>query len=67
MYAGNGIQIGNNENAYWEVILKGVKALDPATLPKGAPKGPLNSFSAAKKIATYNFMKYASFGISPEN
>merc|ERR1711900_44125 len=38
MHAANGIQIGCDENAYWEIILKGVKALDPATLPKGAPK-----------------------------
>ncbi|CZR52927.1 uncharacterized protein PAC_02805 [Phialocephala subalpina] len=67
MHAANGIQIGNDENAYWEIILKGVKALDPATLPKGAPKGPLDDFSAAEKIATYNFMKHAHFKTSPEN
>jgi hypothetical protein len=67
MHAGNGIQIGSDENAYWEIILKGVQVLDPATLPKGSPKGPLDGFSAAEKIATYNFMKRAGFGISPEN
>mgnify|MGYP003639824288 CR=1 FL=1 len=67
MHAANGIQIGCDENAYWEIILKGVKALDPATLPKGAPKGPLDGFSAAEKVATENFMKSAGFGTSPEN
>ncbi|KAH6700678.1 hypothetical protein BKA61DRAFT_620970 [Leptodontidium sp. MPI-SDFR-AT-0119] len=67
MHAANGIQIGSDENAYWEIILKGVKVLDPATLPKGAPKGPLDGFSAAEKAATENFMKSASFGTSPEN
>jgi hypothetical protein len=67
MHAGNGIQIGSDENAYWEIIFKGVQVLDLATLPKGSPKGPLDGFSAAKKIATYNFMKRAGFGISLEN
>jgi hypothetical protein len=67
MHAANGIQIGSDENAYWEIILKGVKVLDPATLPKGAPKGPVDGFSAAEKVATENFMKSASFGTSPEN
>ncbi|KAF8846625.1 hypothetical protein BDZ45DRAFT_786549 [Acephala macrosclerotiorum] len=67
MHASNGIQIGSDENAYWEIILKGVQVLDFATLPKGSPKGPLDGFSAAEKIATYNFMKHAGFGISPEN
>jgi hypothetical protein len=66
MHAGNGIQAGSDENAYWEIILKGIKVLDPATLPKGAPKGPLNGLSAAEKIATHNFMKRADFGMSPE-
>lgn len=54
-----------DKNAYWEVILKGAKVLDPATLP--APKGPLDGFSVAEKIATYNFMRSAGFGTSPEN
>jgi len=67
MYAANGIQISSDKNAYWEIILKGVKVLDPATLPKGAPKGPLDGFSAAEKVATENFMKSAGFGTSPEN
>jgi hypothetical protein len=36
-------------------------------LPKGLPKGPLNGFSVAKKIVTYNFIKHAGFRISLEN
>jgi hypothetical protein len=39
MHAGNSTQIDSDENAYWEIILKGVKVLDPATLPKGAYNG----------------------------
>jgi hypothetical protein len=67
MHAGNSIQIGNDENAYWDIILKGVKVLDPATLPKEAPKGPLDGINAAEKTATHNFIKRAGFGISLEN
>lgn len=66
-HAANGIQIDSDENAYWEIILKGVKILDPATLPKESYKGPLGCFSAAEKVATENFMKRAGFGTSPEN
>ncbi|KAH6689928.1 hypothetical protein BKA61DRAFT_717557 [Leptodontidium sp. MPI-SDFR-AT-0119] len=66
-HAANGIQIDSDENAYWEIILKGVKVLDLATLPKGASRGPLDGISAAEKIATENFMKRAGFGTSAEN
>lgn len=66
-YEGNGIQIGNNENAYWGIILKGVKFVDPATLPKGSAKGPLDGFSAAEKAATLDFMTKGGFGIGKGN
>lgn len=67
MHTSNGIQIDNDENTNWKIILKGVKILDPATLPKGGHKGPLEDISAAEKVATYNFMQRAGFGTSLEN
>ncbi|KAH6717483.1 hypothetical protein BKA61DRAFT_719574 [Leptodontidium sp. MPI-SDFR-AT-0119] len=66
-YAANSMQIDSDENAYWEIILKGVKSVDPATLPKGSSKGPLDGISAAEKAATKNFMITAGLGTSPEN
>jgi hypothetical protein len=66
-HVANSMQINSNENAYWEIILKGVKSVNPATLPKGLSKGPLNSISAAEKVATKNFMISAGLGTSPEN
>lgn len=68
MHVGNRIQIDNDENAYWEIILKDVKVPDPATSREATSKGPLDGFSAAEKVATLNFMKRANFkGKSPEN
>jgi len=66
-HAANNIQIDSDENAYWEIILKGVKFVDPATLPKGSSKGPLNDISAVEKVATKNFMIRAGLKTSPEN
>jgi hypothetical protein len=66
-HAANGMQIDSDENAYWEIILKGVKFVDPATLPKGSSKGPLDGISAAEKVATKIFMISAGLGTSPEN
>ncbi len=33
MDIGKSIQIGNDKNAYWDLILNGVKVLNPDTLP----------------------------------
>jgi hypothetical protein len=61
------MQIDSDENAYWEIILKGVKFVDPATLPKGLSKRPLDGISAVEKVATKNFMTSAGLKTSPEN
>lgn len=50
---------------YWEIILKGAKLIDPATLPTA--KGPLDEFSMAEKKATENFMDEAGYGTGLEN
>jgi len=65
VHVGDGLQNDNDENVYWEVILKGAKLLDPATLP--AAKGPYDGFSVAEKIATYNFSEIAGLGTSSES
>jgi hypothetical protein len=66
-HTANSMQINSDKNAYWEIILKGVKFVNPATLPKGSSKGPLDGISAAEKAATKNFMISAGLGTSPEN
>jgi hypothetical protein len=62
---GNDLQSNSDENIYWEIILKGAKLLDPATLP--VAKGPWDGFSMAKKTATYDFMNRGGFGTCLEN
>jgi hypothetical protein len=65
LFAGDGIQVNNDENIYWEVILKGAAQLDPASLPPA--KGPSDDFIVAEKVATYNFMDKAGLGTSASN
>ncbi|CAG7952883.1 unnamed protein product [Penicillium nalgiovense] len=54
-----------NETVYWEIIKKGAELLDPKDLP--TPKGPLNEFTMAEKVATERFMSKAGYGISLAN
>jgi hypothetical protein len=65
LFAAESIQISNNENIHWEIILKGVAQLDLASLP--ADKGPGDDFSVAEKVATYLFMDKAGLGTSASN
>ncbi|KAI1778944.1 hypothetical protein F4818DRAFT_234762 [Hypoxylon cercidicola] len=65
IFAAEGIQSNNNENIYWQIILKGAAQLDPASLPSA--KGPTDDFSAAEKSATYDFMVRAGLGTSASN
>lgn len=51
--------------AYWEIIKKGADLLDPKSLP--APKGPLDEFTMAEKVATERFMREAGYGLSLAN
>ncbi len=66
-YTANRIQFDSDESAYWDIILKGVKFVDPATLLEGSSKGPLDGISAAEKAAAKTFMISAGLGTSPEN
>ncbi|KAH8706070.1 hypothetical protein BGW36DRAFT_285532 [Talaromyces proteolyticus] len=63
--AGKDMQTRYNETVYWEIISKGAKLVDPATLP--ASKGPLDGFTMAEKAATKVFMLEAGFGTGTEN
>ncbi|KAH8751818.1 hypothetical protein BGZ57DRAFT_913151 [Hyaloscypha finlandica] len=65
LQVGNDLQSNSDENIYWEIILKGAKLLDPATLP--VAKGPWDGFSMAEKTATYDFMNSGGFGTCLEN
>jgi hypothetical protein len=64
-FTAESIQTTNNENIYWQIILKGAAQLDPAGLPTA--KGPSDDFSKAEKVATYNFMDRAGLGTSASN
>lgn len=64
-FAAESIQKGNNENLYWQMILKGIEQLDLASLPSA--KGPSDGLSMAEKIATYKFMDKAGLGTSASN
>ncbi|KAJ6436687.1 carbonic anhydrase [Purpureocillium lavendulum] len=63
--ASKDIQGRYNETIYWDIIMKGAKSLDPATLRTA--KGPLDSFTMAEKTAAEKFMDLAGFGTSPAN
>ncbi|KAI7974218.1 hypothetical protein EIK77_004970 [Talaromyces pinophilus] len=65
LLAGKDMQGRYNETIYWDIISKGARLLDPATLP--TPKGPLDDFTMAEKIATKVFMEEAGFGTGIEN
>ncbi|KAJ5346778.1 uncharacterized protein N7506_000031 [Penicillium brevicompactum] len=59
------IQTRCNETVYWDVIKKGADLLDPKSLP--IPKGPLDEFTMAEKVATEGFMREAGYGLSLAN
>jgi hypothetical protein len=63
--ASKNIQTRYNETAYWEIIQKGAGLLDPKSLP--TPKGPLDEFTMAEKVATERFMRDAGYGLSLAN
>jgi hypothetical protein len=65
LLAGKDMQGRYNETIYWDIISKGAKLIDPATLP--TPKGPLDDFTMAEKVATKVFMEEAGFGTGIEN
>uniref|UniRef100_A0A093UXY3 Uncharacterized protein n=1 Tax=Talaromyces marneffei PM1 TaxID=1077442 RepID=A0A093UXY3_TALMA len=65
LLAGKDMQGRYNETIYWDIISKGAKLIDPATLP--TPKGPLDDFTMAEKVATKVFMEEAGVGVSMEN
>src|SRR5207248_64285 len=46
-------------------IEKGADLLDPKNLP--TPKGPLDEFTMAEKVATERFMRDAGYGLSLAN
>ncbi|KAL7649271.1 hypothetical protein ACMYSQ_012260 [Aspergillus niger] len=63
--ASKSIQTRYNETAYWEIIEKGADLLDLESLP--TPKGPLDEFTMAEKVATERFMREAGYGLSLAN
>jgi predicted component of type VI protein secretion system len=63
--ASKNIQTRYNETADWEIIEKGADLLDPKSLP--TPKGPLDEFTMAEKVATERFMRDAGYGLSLAN
>jgi hypothetical protein len=65
LLAGKDMQGRYNETIYWDIISKGAKLIDPAALP--TPKGPLDDFTMAEKVATKVFMEEAGLGTSMEN
>jgi hypothetical protein len=65
LFTSKAMQARYNETAYWDIILKGAKLLDPAKLPTS--KGPLDDFTSAEKHATRTFMKEAGYGTSYAN
>jgi hypothetical protein len=65
MYAGKGLQISYTETIYWDIIMKGAKLINPATLP--VVKGPPDEFTMAEKVATKKFMSEAGYASGLEN
>ncbi|EAW16714.1 uncharacterized protein NFIA_060700 [Aspergillus fischeri NRRL 181] len=54
-----------NETVYWDIILKGAKRIDVATLPRA--RGPDDGFTSAEKAATKRLMEDLGYGLSPES
>jgi hypothetical protein len=65
LFASKAMQARYNETAYWDIILKGAKLLDPAKLPTAM--GRLDDFTRAEKHATRTFMEEAGYGTSYAN
>ncbi|KAA8648116.1 hypothetical protein EYZ11_012048 [Aspergillus tanneri] len=65
LFAGKEMQARYNESIYWEIILKGAKLLDSATLPTA--KGPADGFTVAEKVATKKFMEETGYRLGTEN
>lgn len=65
MYAGKGLQVSYTETIYWDIIMKGAKLINPATLP--VVKGPPDEFTMAEKVATKKFMSEAGYASGLEN
>ncbi|KAJ5543316.1 hypothetical protein N7461_009319 [Penicillium sp. DV-2018c] len=63
--ASKNIQTRYHETVYWEIIKKVADLLDPKSLP--TPKGPLDEFTMAEKVATERFMREAGYGLSLAN
>ncbi|GLA33084.1 hypothetical protein AnigIFM63326_002166 [Aspergillus niger] len=65
LFASKAMQSRYNETAYWDIIMKGAKLLDPAKLPTAM--GRLDDFTTVKKHATKTFMEEAGYGTSYAN
>ncbi|CRG88240.1 Proto-oncogene tyrosine-protein kinase ROS [Talaromyces islandicus] len=65
MYAGKGLQINYTETIYWDIIMKGARLINPATLP--VVKGPPDEFTMAEKVSTKKFMCEAGYASGLEN
>ncbi|GFG06771.1 hypothetical protein IFM61392_04515 [Aspergillus lentulus] len=63
--ASKAMQARYNETAYWDIIMKGAKLLDPAKLPTAM--GRLDDFTRVEKHATKAFMEEAGYGTSYTN
>ncbi|KAK1138882.1 hypothetical protein N8T08_001709 [Aspergillus melleus] len=62
---GRNLQRRLNETVYWDIILKGAKLIDTATLPRA--KGPDDGFEPAEKAAAKRLMEDLGYGLSPES
>ncbi|GKZ75173.1 hypothetical protein AnigIFM50267_002907 [Aspergillus niger] len=65
LFASKAMQSRYNETAYWDIIMKGAKLLDPAKLPTAM--GRLDDFTTVEKHATKTFMEEAGYGTSYAN
>lgn len=65
LFVSKAMQSRYNETAYWDIIMKGAKLLDPAKLPTAM--GRLDDFTTVEKHATKIFMEEAGYGISYAN
>ncbi|KAH3575387.1 hypothetical protein KXV95_006887 [Aspergillus fumigatus] len=65
LFASKAMQARYNETAYWDIILKGAKVLDPSKLPTAM--GRLDDFTRAEKHAMRTFMEEAGYGTSYAN
>ena len=64
-FARDQIQKTNDENDYWQIILKWAADLKSENLP--GPKAICDGFSAAEKRATFDFISKAGLGTSNTN